>query len=676
VNTFMPPSFTLKKYGEYPNVMSNLSFQEAAEQVKQHLNIIDTIGRFVSFKKRGRSHLGLCPFHNERTPSFNVSAEKGFFKCFGCGESGDAISFLMKIENKTYGDVIREVAEGELGLSIRYSNDSQEQARYTQKKEERERLHDVLRNAGQWFHGQLLLPEQASIQHYLQQRGTTEEAMKRFQLGYAPEGWDSLRPYLLSACPHLQDEESLLVRAGLAGERDNGNGYYDKFRQRLMIPIHDMRGNVVGFGGRALAEEQQPKYLNSSESLVYQKSELLYGLFQAKEAVRKHQRAIVMEGYFDVIATHMAGIPEAVATCGTALTDQHITLLKKSGVEILYLCFDSDKAGRNATLSAIERLETWVQRQALKIRVLRIPDGKDPDDYFKTHTAEEFEALMREAPDGLRFRFDCALEGILLHTSDGQLEAVHRLLPLLARVKHPIMRAQLLATYSERLRLSEEALKQDLARYEGKQPGATGLHSRQYDSKRKQYNKETGKYEVPIAPEDFSQLRQSLQHLQHPATIENELFTLGLAHEDLWKVMRTSLHAFKWQSRILGWLWQYTKLDDYTTVLQLRLPQLLEQAQAQNKHPLAEAIHRLMLGQEALKHQQDEGTLTPDMLLQMANECLAHWHRRYFSTELERRNKALRQMEQEEEAYPSNSLVDIDTEATVLHFDVLEAKGH
>jgi DNA primase len=662
--------------------MFNLTFQEAAEQVKQHLNIIETISRFVSLKKRGRSHLGLCPFHNERSPSFNVSAEKGFFKCFGCGESGDAISFLMKIENKTYGDVIRDVAEGELGLSIRYSNDSQEQARFTQKKEERERLHDVLRNAGQWFHSQLLQPEHESVKHYLLKRGTSQEAFKHFQLGYAPDDWDALRPYLLNACPHLMEDEALLLRAGLAGERDGGNGYYDKFRHRLMIPIHDIRGNVVGFGGRALGDDQQPKYLNSSESMVYQKSELLFGLFQAKESVRKKQRAVVMEGYFDVIATQMAGIPEAVATCGTALTDQHITLLKKSGVEVLYLCFDSDKAGRNATLSAIERLETWVQRQALKVRVIRIPDGKDPDDYFKTHTVEEFETLMQHAPDGLRFRFDCAVEGISLHTPDGQLEAVHRLLPLLSKVKHPIMRAQLLATYSERLRLSEEALKQDLARYEGRQPGAQGGLARKYDSKRKQYNKQTGKYEVPLAPEDFSQLRQLLQSLQHPATIEHELFTLGLAHEDLWKVMRQSLNEFKWQSRILGWLWQYTTLDDYSTVLHHRLPQLLEQAQSQNKPPLAEAIQRLMLGQEALKHQQEEGALTPEVLLQMANECLAHWHRRYFNTELERRNKALRQLEQGSEgtASPSHprddAPVDVDTEATVLHFDVLEAKGH
>jgi DNA primase len=647
----------------------SVSFQDAAEQVKQRLDVIETIGRFVTLKKRGRSHLGLCPFHNERTPSFNVSAEKGFFKCFGCGESGDAISFLMKIENKSYGEIIREQAE-EMGLSIRYSENAEEQAQHAQKTEERERLYDVLHNAGQWFHTQLQTPEHQAIRTYLLNRGTLHEAIKRFQLGYAPETWESLTQYLKIACPHVHHEEAILERASLAGVRDNGKGYYDKFRHRLMVPIHDVKGKIIGFGGRALGEDQQPKYLNSSESIVYQKSHVLYGLFQAKDAIRKQKRAVIMEGYFDVIASHLAGLEEAVATCGTALTDSHIPLLLKSGVETLYLCFDSDAAGRNATLNALERLDPWIQRQALKTRVLSISSGKDPDDYFKTHTLADFERLMQNAPDGLSFRLDCVLEGVNWHHPEGQLEASNRLMPLLSRVKHPVLRSQLLTQYAERLRLSEDALRQSLYLYEGKEaPKARGANytSRPYTS----YTpSQQGKYKRKPTPppEDFSQLRKALLHQQSLPMIEQQLLSLGLCHADVFQGLQKALNGFDWTSPALAWYWQQIQDLNYQEALTYSL-NLLAHAQRQNKVALVRALEGVLLAQDALKHQLEDGLLETAQLLEMVNQSLRQWHKRHQQNDLQERNKAFRQLEHQTQN------LDVDAEAVSLHYDVLESQS-
>jgi|GEM_PF-564368 len=648
----------------------NVSFPEAAEQVKQQLDVLETVGKFVTLKKRGRSHLGLCPFHKEKSPSFNVAADKGFFKCFGCGESGDAISFLMKIENKTYGEVIREQAD-ELGLSIRYSDNQEDQAKYAKKMEERERLWDVLKNAAQWFHSQLNVEHHFGIRDYLTNRGFNNEVIDRFHLGYGPESWDALTTYLLSASPHVSEDQSVLERASLAGARDSG-GYYDKFRNRLMVPILDTRGRCIGFGGRALGDDQQPKYLNSSESLVYQKSEILYGFFQAKDAIRTNKYAVVMEGYFDVIASHMAGVEEAVATCGTALTEAHITLLLKSGVETLYLCFDSDKAGRNAALSAIERLDPWIQRQKLKIRVLRVPGGKDPDDYFKANTLDDFKDLMNHAPDALSFRFDCSLEGIDLHSADGQVEATQRLMPLLAKVKHPIVRAQLISRYGERLHLSEDAIRQSLSSFEGKMPYAQKKPFQQRASYQKgkdgQYIK--GKPQPP--PEDFTHLRQQLVVQQSLPALEQKLLTLALVNPDVFSGLKQSLFHLPWQSKILGWLWEQLYPKGYED-LHPYLDDLWQQAQSQNKQGIVQTVQGLLMQQELLKQQLEDDVLDKPQLLEMTNQCLHAWQKRYHQDMLNTRNTAFRK--QERVVQTEDNEDETDTDGIMLHYDVLETQG-
>ena len=573
----------------------------------------------------------------------------------------------MKMEHKTYGEIIREQAD-EMGLQIRYSDNTEDQAQYAQKTEERERLWDVLHNAGQWFHTQIQTPEQTAIRDYLIHRGTSMDALKRFQLGYAPDSWDALTTYLHTACPHVTTDASILERASVAGVRDNGKGYYDKFRHRLMVPIHDLKGHIVGFGGRALGEDQQPKYLNSSESMIYQKSQILYGLYQAKEAIRKRKRAVVMEGYFDVIASHMAGLEEAVATCGTALTEAHIPLLIKSGVETLYLCFDSDSAGRNAALSALERLDPWIQRQTLKIRVLSIPSGKDPDDYFRTHTLNDFETLMSTAPDGLSFRLDCVLEGMNTYHAEGQLEASNRLLPLLSKVKHPILRSQLLAKYAERLHLSEETLRQSLALFEGKQmPKSTYTASAKYNKPYDKNKRYTPKTQMP--PEDFGRLRQGLLQQQSLPMIEQNLFSLALSHDAVFYGLQKSLLDFAWQSPMLAWLWQQVQGRDFSSA-QAHVQHLWHEAQRQNKLGLSQGIQAVLMGQDALSEQLSQGTLEAPQLLQMVNESLLQWQRRKQQGQLQVRNKAFRHKEQDLQTED-----DLDAEAVILHYDVLDAQS-
>lgn len=651
----------------------SVSFPEAAEAVKQRLDVLETIGRFVSLKKKGRSHLGLCPFHHERSPSFNVSVEKGFFKCFGCGESGDAISFLMKIEHKSYGEIIREQADA-LGYTIRYSDQVDAQAHYVQKTEERERLWDVLYNASQWFHTQLQLPEQQAVQSYLEDRALPKDAIERFQLGYAPDSWDALGLYLRSACPHVDADASILERASVAGKRDNGQGYYDKFRHRLMVPIQDIKGRVVGFGGRALGVDQQPKYLNSSESLIYQKSQLLYGLFQAKNAIRQRKRAVVMEGYFDVISSHLAGLEEAVATCGTALTEAHIPLLMKAGAEMIYLCFDSDQAGRNAIFSALERLDPWIQRQSIKVRILCIPSGKDPDDYFKSHSLTDFETLMREAPDALRFRLDCVLEGIQIHHADGQLDASNRLIPLLAKVKHPIIRSQLLAQYAERLQLPEETLRQSLALFEGRQSSHYNASKNNYVSRppRPSSSKKRSSYGKPIsAPENFSRLRQALLQQQSPLLIEQHLLSMALSQADVFTGLQKILATFQWQSPMMAWVWQQIQNLDFECA-QEHVLNLWQDSERQNKIALAQGLQQILMGQESIKGQVQEGQLGPIELLQMVNQSLGQWHRRQQQKTLERRNKLFRRKEHGTE---DQNVQALDEEAVLLHYDVLEAQS-
>lgn len=443
--------------------MRTLTFPEAAEAVKIALDIVDIVSRQVVLKKAGRNFLGLCPFHPEKTPSFNVNREKNLFKCFGCGEAGDALSFLMKRENKTYGEVIRELAN-EQGIDIIADNQQPEQ--FTQQQDAKQKILTLNEMSQQFFHQELKASGGSDAMQYLGRRQITPDLVESFGLGFAPAGWEHLTQHLTQKADFVRSNPDILVEAGLSNPRVEGNGFYDRFRNRLIIPIHDERGRVVGFGGRALSDEDKPKYLNSPETQVYVKNRILYGLHQARESIRQSKFAVVMEGYFDVISAHWGGVPQAVGSCGTALSENHLKLLTRFGAETVYLAFDSDDAGLKAAMSAIELIEPYVHTSDLSLKIVIIPTGKDPDEFIRKSGGEAFRHLMDTAQSFLDFKFTYVLRGMDLKSQEGRVSAANRITPLIANIRQPVLRSELMKRYADHLKISEEALILEVKRYE------------------------------------------------------------------------------------------------------------------------------------------------------------------------------------------------------------------
>jgi DNA primase len=467
-----------------------LSFTDAATQVTQGLDIVTVVSQTVRLKKTGRHYSGLCPFHDEKSPSFNVNREKGFFKCFGCGVGGDAITFLMKRDNITYGTLIRELAEAQ-GLTI-MADGGHNPDQIQQKRDLAEQLLLLNQGAQAYFLKALASQAGQSVRTYLANRECPPAIQQAFGLGFAPPGWDNLLLHLhpvLASLATINTTEvgnnpvppnqplQRLLEAGLAVARnhdDPAQGAYDRFRNRLMIPIEDDKGRLVGFGGRALSDEDKPKYLNSPETPLFVKNRVLYGLSQAKESIRSSKTAVVMEGYFDVISAHTAGITQAVASCGTALTEGHLKLLTRYGAETVYLGFDADKAGQAATLSAISLIESSATHLDLRVKVIQIPNGKDPDDFIRSvgyaTGGEAFRGLMAIAPSFLTFKLDKTLEGVRQHYPDAhspefRVEASSALALILGKISHPVLQEELTRDYAKQINVSIEAMTQEVRRH-------------------------------------------------------------------------------------------------------------------------------------------------------------------------------------------------------------------
>jgi DNA primase len=348
---------------------------EVIDQLRDRVDVVGLVGRFVTLKKSGRSYKGLCPFHNEKTPSFNVNPDRQAFYCFGCQEGGNAITFLMKIENLTFPEAVRALA-GECGIEVP-ETDAGERGLG-------ERLREVNDLAQSRYRAALAAPGNPGVS-YLASRGLDAETIERFGIGFAPDRWD----FIESALRAKKIPAEIGERAGLLGPRDSG-GHYDRLRGRVVFPIRDVRGRVIGFGGRALGADQEPKYLNTPESPIFRKREVFYGFPFALEPIRRQERAVVVEGYFDLIALHRAGIEGVVATCGTALTPEHARNLRRRAREVVLL-FDGDAAGQRA----IERSLELLLPQGLRVRAALLPAGDDPDSFL----AREGAAALRKAVD-------------------------------------------------------------------------------------------------------------------------------------------------------------------------------------------------------------------------------------------------------------------------------------
>ena len=318
--------------------MSELTYQQVTEEIKNRLDIVDVISKFVVLKKSGHNYSGLCPFHNEKTPSFTVTPSRQIFKCFGCGEGGDVLAFLMKINNQSFVEVVAEQAEI-LGIELPKASSGKDVKEY---KKEKERLLEAVKFSMEFYHNNLLKNEKAL--EYLEKRGVSEIAIGSFFLGLAPNSNFELKNYLKDY-GFTNDE---MYKAGLLYEK-NGD-FLDRFKNRLIIPIMDVNNSPIAFGARAIIDGQNPKYLNSPDSSIYNKSSVLFGLNRAKDAIKEEDGVIIMEGYFDVISAQVNGVRNAVASCGTALTPQHIKMLSRYTLNRrIFLAFDQDAAGRKAT---------------------------------------------------------------------------------------------------------------------------------------------------------------------------------------------------------------------------------------------------------------------------------------------------------------------------------------
>ncbi len=364
--------------------MTGQIVESKINEVRERSDIIELVSQYVDLKRTGANHMGLCPFHSEKSPSFSVHAGRQFYHCFGCGVGGDVFSFLMQIEGLAFPDAVRRLAE-RAGIELEERQLSPEEE---QRQQQRERLYRVNELAAEYFH-QLLMEQPAGevCRQYLKRRGYGRKAAGEYQIGYAADAWEDLNKHLQQQGVNVDDARTLgLVRPG---KQDRGD--YDLFRGRLMFPIYDLSGRPVAFGGRVL-DDSKPKYINSPESPIYHKGRVLFGLYQARQAMRQSGEVILVEGYFDQLALYRAGFPQVVATCGTALTADHARLLKRY-VQRAILLFDQDEAGKQATFKAMAAL----QEEGVPALVVELPKGDDPDSFVQRQGPEAFQLRLEQA---------------------------------------------------------------------------------------------------------------------------------------------------------------------------------------------------------------------------------------------------------------------------------------
>lgn len=408
------------------------------EDVRRASDIVDVISAYVALKKRGKNYTGLCPFHQEKTPSFSVSAEKQMYYCFGCGQGGNVITFLMQHDKLSFVEAVRVLAE-RAGITLVEEQSSAEQSG------ELEALYQVTRLAALYFYDMLVNSREGSSgRDYFRQRGFTDETIKRFGLGYSLNAWDGLLRHAEKENVDLQ----LLERDGLILRRDDGSGYYDRFRGRAMFPIFSPSGKVIAFGARKMREDDKlAKYINSPETPIYNKSRALYGLSHAKEAIREKDYAILVEGYADLITSAQAGVRNIVASSGTALTMEQIRLISRYSRTIV-LVYDADSAGSKAMMRGVD----LVIEQGLEVRVTELPEGEDPDSFVRKNGGPAFQEMIEQAVSFLDFKTRFFRRLGMLATAEGRTRAIRSIVGTLARMHDELLRnvyiQQLASTYA------------------------------------------------------------------------------------------------------------------------------------------------------------------------------------------------------------------------------------
>ncbi|HEY9812146.1 MAG TPA: DNA primase [Candidatus Sericytochromatia bacterium] len=407
---------------------------DTIEQVKERADIVDVVSEHVVLRKRGKDYQGLCPFHEEKTPSFTVSPGKQMYYCFGCQAGGNAIKFLMEVGKRAFGEVVLDLAR-RYQVPVQTLEPAQRQELQRQISQ-REQLYEILAVAANFYQHALRQPQgNVALEYLKSERGLTEETIQNFQLGYAPSGWEILYKYLVEQKSY---PVQLVEKAGLIVPRKSGGGYYDRFRDRLMIPIHDTQGRVIGFGGRTLTDEQ-PKYLNSPETELFDKGRTLFALDKAKDAIGKQDQAVVVEGYFDAIALHEAGINNVIASLGTALSlDQVKQLLRYTDSKRIILNFDADAAGTNAAERAIGEIANLAYQGEVQLRILNLPKGKDADEFVKGKIdgAAQYQELLDNAPLWLDWQIQQTLVNRDISQADQFQQVAQQMVKLLSNIEN------------------------------------------------------------------------------------------------------------------------------------------------------------------------------------------------------------------------------------------------
>ena len=409
--------------------MRSTELDEFVERVSERTDIYSVVSHYVPLKQRSGRFWGQCPFHNEKTASFSVSPDKGLFYCFGCQTGGNVFKFLSLIENITYFEAVKLQAQ-RLGIPLPEKKVSPEEER---RRREEKSLFKINELAQDFYHECLIKTARGEVgRKYLAARGITAETIETFKLGWASEEWENL----LSNLTRRGFSPQQIEAAGLIVRRKNSSGYYDRFRGRVMIPISDVFGHTVGFGGRILkADDNNPKYLNSPETEIFNKRNLLFGLDKSNREISKAGAAIVVEGYMDAISLFSAGIKNVVATLGTAFTPEHVKLILRYARKIIF-CYDSDEAGQRATIRALP----IVQEAGAEVFIIQIPDGKDPDEFVRKHGKEAFETLIKNAETLIDYRMKYVLARADLSTIQGKFQALREILPVVAKIKFQSMR--------------------------------------------------------------------------------------------------------------------------------------------------------------------------------------------------------------------------------------------
>lgn len=462
--------------------------KEIIEEIKARCDIASVIGDYIKIQPSGQNYKALCPFHVEKTPSFHISTAKQVYKCFGCGEGGDVINFVMKMENLDFMDAVRLLAN-RCGIDINFNIDEETK----QKIELSKKYQDIHTEAARFYFANLVKSKNRGYD-YLRNRGLDDKTIKRFGLGYSQDAWSSLMDYLIEEKGYSIEE---LLECGLIGKSTKTDKYYDKFRNRVMFPIFDYRGNVIGFGGRVL-DDSLPKYLNSPDTLIFNKRHNLYGLNFARKNLSS-RTVILVEGYMDLISLYQYGIKIAVATLGTALTSQQARLIKRYADNVI-ISYDSDGPGTKASLRAIDILV----EAGLSVKVLDLKDAKDPDEYVRKYGTDEYRNAIKDAVPRIKFKIDNLKSTFDLSKDQDNIKFAQEAVNIIKQLKSPVEIDYYIKYLSEIVQLDEDAVKREIY---GKSYSSKNLSNGKFNNK---FNK---KEEKPIEKMDAIQHGEELTEI-------------------------------------------------------------------------------------------------------------------------------------------------------------------